>query len=644
MLPRRQVGNQTAAAWAVRRPLAIVLLLVSPIAAQSPDEALLEAERFRRDGDPGAALAVLDGAAARFPDQSLIHFNRGALLAEQHRYEEAEAALMAGLALEPQNPEARLTLAKVLVQSHRYEEALAHVNQYAATVGELSQGFHGHYVRGLALRRLDRLAESERELRRATAVDPGHADALFNLGAVLDQQGSHGEAEDYLRKAAGLQPGNADFRYRLASVLKKNGKSGEAALQLDRFRDLRERTQKERRASVLMRRAEASLQAGDPVEAKKLYQQAIRLNPQHAEAHLNLGVAYERLGQGALAEAMFRKALQIRRDYSDAHLNLGLKLAEKARFAQALESVREAVRLAPANPAARKALAMVLTRLKRPLEAVPHFELLVQRDPASAEARLDLGIALAEAGKRERALAAFDEAVRLEPRSFRPHYNRGRALNDLGRTPEARQALGTAIGLNPEHAPALHLLGTIERAAGEPERALELLLRAAQLDGSNPLVHHDLGLAADQAGRPQEAVSRWETALAIDPSQREAMYSLAQALQRVDPDRARRYRERFAALTAEEQDTDRAGTLWNFALAEANRERWKSAFELFRQALDACGTCPARGQIHKNFGLVYGHSGDFTSALDELLKARRLLPDDREVVTALEIVRSKATR
>ena len=287
---------------------------------------------------------------------------------------------------------------------------------------------------------------------------------------------------------------------------------------------------------------------------------------------------------------------------------------------------------------------MVLTRLKRPQEAVPHFELLVRRDPASVEARLDLGIALAEAGKRERALAAFDEAARLDPRSFRPHYNRGRALHDLGRTREARQALDTAIGLNSQYAPALHLLGTIERAAGQPVRAVELLLRAAQLDGSNALLHHDLGLAADQAGRPGEAIRHWETALAIDPSHREAMYSLAQALQGVDPDRAQRYRERFAALTAERQDTDRAGTLWNFALAEASRERWQSAFELFQQALEACGNCPARGQIHKNFGLVYGHSGDFTSALDELLKARRLLPDDRDVDTALEIVRSKAGR
>ena len=92
-------------------------------------------------------------------------------------------------------------------------------------------------------------------------------------------------------------------------------------------------------------------------------------------------------------------------------------------------------------------------------------------------------------------------------------------------------------------------------------------------------------------------------------------------------------------MKAEEQDTDRAGTLWNFALAEAKNKRWAKAFDLFRQALDVCGTCPARAQIHKNLGLVYGHSGDFRNAERELLEAHRLLPDDAEIREALRVVR-----
>lgn len=149
-------------------------------------------------------------------------------------------------------------------------------------------------------------------------------------------------------------------------------------------------------------------------------------------------------------------------------------------------------------------------------------------------------------------------------------------------------------------------------------------------------------MAISQAGRPEDAVRHWEKALLLDPRRKETIYNLAGALQAVDRGGAQKYREQFAALKTEEQDTGRAGTLWNFALAEANRERWDQAFELFRKALDACGNCPAKGQIRKNFGLVYGHSGDFGSATSERRKALELLPDGEEIKHVLEAVRSPA--
>jgi len=206
--------------------------------------------------------------------------------------------------------------------------------------------------------------------------------------------------------------------------------------------------------------------------------------------------------------------------------------------------------------------------------------------------------------RQENALEAPHEAVRLAPETLR---------------------------LNRSFAPALYHLGQIERAVGRDEQAVELLRSAAKADSDNSLVHYDLGLAL--------AVPHLERALELDPRHKESLYNFAQAVQAIDREKAREYRERFAALKAEEQDTDRAGTLWNFALAEAQKERWAEAFDLFQQALAACGQCPARGQIHKNFGLTYGHAGELESSERELLQALKFLPDDPEVQQALRIVR-----
>ncbi len=110
----------------------------------------------------------------------MIQFNLGSLLGEPGRQDEAVRALRAGLELKPKHAEARLTLAKVFVQNHQHAAGLSEIDRYANLVGNLLQGLEGHYVRGPALRRLDRPAEAEKEVRRAVEIESGYVDALFN--------------------------------------------------------------------------------------------------------------------------------------------------------------------------------------------------------------------------------------------------------------------------------------------------------------------------------------------------------------------------------------------------------------------------------------------------------------------------------
>ena len=618
--------------------LGIVAIWPDGLCATTPAQALIEAKRFHEAGNPVEALAVLDRALAAFPEDPLLHFNRGVMLAEGERFNEAAEALRTGLELDVSHAEARLTLAKVLVSVARYQDALVEIDRYAALVGHMPLGFDGHYAHGLALRHSGRLPEAERELRLAVEIDPSHIDAWFNLGAVLADRDAYGEAVACLRKAAALDSGNPEIRYRLSRILRMAGDTAAADSELAKFQRLKSVERVEGAVSDLLRRAERSIEDGDPQRAKDLYQQAIRQDASNAEAHANLGVAYEQLGHGDLAEAMFRKALQLQPDFAGAHLNLGLKLAQHGRFEDALERLSEAARLEPDQIAARQGLAMVLTRLGRPLEAVPDFEFVVGERPGALDAHLNLGLALAEGGKKEQALEAFLAARRLAPKSVRAHYSLGRVLGNLGRAAEARTALEQAVALDPSFAPALQLLGTMHRNQGSDARAVELLTRAAESDPKNPLVHYDLGLAVAQAEGPEHAARHWERAVALDPSHKDALYNLARALGEADPARAKEYRDRFVSLKAMEQDTDRAGTLRKLALAEARRERWAEAFELFGRALEACGDCAAKGQIHKNFGLTLGQARDFERAETELLKAQRLLPDDRVTRQAIQLV------
>ena len=225
------------------RPVLAALLACSAASAQTPADVstiMASAERQRQAGDSGAALAALEDAAAAYPGQALPLFNLGAVYGELGRYEEAAGALRRGLALDPGNADAHLTLAKARIGLHDYAGALDSAGRYAEIAGAAASNFDFHYVRGVGLRRLARLDEAEAELRKAVALNGGHADALYNLGFVCSRRGRYNEARALLENARRIDPESQDIRYRLAAVLKKLGETAAAARELDAFREAKE--------------------------------------------------------------------------------------------------------------------------------------------------------------------------------------------------------------------------------------------------------------------------------------------------------------------------------------------------------------------------------------------------------------------
>ena len=62
---------------------------------------------------------------------------------------------------------------------------------------------------------------------------------------------------------------------------------------------------------------------GQPAEAALCYRQALRLQPNHPDAHINLGNALKDQGKLAEAIASFQEALRLNPQHSSAFNNLG---------------------------------------------------------------------------------------------------------------------------------------------------------------------------------------------------------------------------------------------------------------------------------------------------------------------------------
>jgi hypothetical protein len=97
---------------------------------------------------------------------------------------------------------------------------------------------------------------------------------------------------------------------------------------------------------------------------------------------------------------------------------------------------------------------------------------------------------------------------------------------------------------------------------------------------------------------------------------------------------------RLRDLVLLERATDESQTIGNDALNAASAGDWSGAIAQLRIAIEKCGECSAGPLLHKDLGLVYCRSGDLRNGERELLEAKKIMPDDRDIVRALEIIGS----
>jgi Flp pilus assembly protein TadD/mono/diheme cytochrome c family protein len=109
----------------------------------------------------------------------------------------------------------------------------------------------------------------------------------------------------------------------------------------------------------------------------------VRLRPDSAAAHYNLGNALFRQGDRAAAIESLRRALELQPEYALAHDGLGVALYTDGHVTEAVEHYVRAVELDPRNVDARYHLAVALRRLGRLNEAVEHYRQLLKLSPNS---------------------------------------------------------------------------------------------------------------------------------------------------------------------------------------------------------------------------------------------------------------------
>jgi tetratricopeptide (TPR) repeat protein len=142
-----------------------------------------------------------------------------------------------------------------------------------------------------------------------TRIDAGNPDGWVNLGRVAIQEGDINRARAVLQKALAINPNLARANYFYARVLRADGKYGEAVARLRAVlaeypRDRVARNDLGRLLFLQRKYAEAVAE----------FQQVLTIDPEDLQAHYNLMLCYQGLGQPERVQQEQKEYLRFKAD------------------------------------------------------------------------------------------------------------------------------------------------------------------------------------------------------------------------------------------------------------------------------------------------------------------------------------------
>jgi len=256
---------------------------------------------------------------------------------------------------------------------------------------------------------------------------------------------------------------------------------------------------------------------GRHAEAEKMFQEAIALKPDFAEAYNNRGVALKKLKRFEEALDSYDKAIALKPHFAEAHNNRGKALNALKLHQQALASCDTAIALKPDFAEAHTSRATALIALNRSEEAIASLDKAVTLKPDYAKAHYNRGVAFGDLKHSEEALASYDKAIALKPDFAAAHNNRGNALNDLERHEEAILSYDKAIALKPDYAKAYYNRGVAFAALKHHAEALASYDKAIALKPDLAEAYNNRAVALNALKFREQALASFDKANALKP-------------------------------------------------------------------------------------------------------------------------------
>jgi tetratricopeptide (TPR) repeat protein len=263
------------------------------------------------------------------------------------------------------------------------------------------------------------LTESQEVYETVIKKNPGVANAHYGLGRIKASSGDQAAAAAHFQKAIELFPEYAAAHYALGLALRNSGETARAQEHLalsQKHKLSRPRLEDPLIDAIAelnvagaetLKRAVILESAGKMPESIAEHERALSINPQLAQAHINLISLYGRTGQFDKAEKHYQAAVALNPNLADCHYNYGVLLAGQERYAEAARAFYRSLQINQFNAEAHHNYAVMIEREGRLDEAAEHYRRAIENKPDHRFAHFHLGRILVNQGKATEAIEHF---------------------------------------------------------------------------------------------------------------------------------------------------------------------------------------------------------------------------------------------
>lgn len=275
-----------------------------------------------------------------------------------------------------------------------------------------------------------------------------------------------------------------------------------------------------------IKRALALQQNGEVEASQKLFLEILSNHPNNADALHGLGLCFALQRDFKQAVHAFVKAVKVAPEVAEFHNNLGNAYKAIGHIDSALMHYQEALRLKPTYPQAHNNLGTLYYQLSNFEKASQHFEKSIRMDPLSVEAHYNLANCYIQLDRLLDAVPHYQEVLKHRSDHLGAIHNLGITLCGLKRFLDAKPLLEQVIQREPENIDALFYLGIIQRSLFSPLEAKAYYEKILTLDPNHASSHHNLATLYLELGEKEKAQAHFQEALRLQPENKTAMHML----------------------------------------------------------------------------------------------------------------------